>query len=70
MPPVRLDRHGDVAELVLDVPPLNVFAHHGTRGTDARTAELTSHLFETRDNREAVRFFLQHGPGNADFTGE
>ena len=45
-------------------------ADHGTRGADARTAELTSHLFETRDNREAVRSFLQHGPGKANFTGE
>jgi enoyl-CoA hydratase len=45
-------------------------ADHGTRGADARTAELTSHLFETRDNREAVRSFLEHGPGKATFTGE
>jgi enoyl-CoA hydratase len=42
----------------------------GTRGADARTAELTSHLFETRDSREAVKSFLQHGPGKANFTGE
>jgi enoyl-CoA hydratase len=45
-------------------------AAHGTRGADARTAELTSHLFDTRDNREAVRSFLRHGPGKANFTGE
>jgi len=45
-------------------------ADHGTRGADARTAELTSHLFETRDNREAVKSFLQYGPGKANFTGE
>jgi hypothetical protein len=45
-------------------------ADHGTRGADARTAALTSHLFETRDSREAVKSFLQHGPGKADFTGE
>ena len=25
MPPVRLDRDGDVAEIVLDAPPLNLF---------------------------------------------
>jgi enoyl-CoA hydratase len=42
----------------------------GTRGADARTAEMTSHLFETRDSREAVKSFLQHGPGKANFTGE
>jgi enoyl-CoA hydratase/carnithine racemase len=45
-------------------------ADHGTRGADARTADLTSHLFETRDSREAVKSFLRHGPGKADFTGE
>jgi enoyl-CoA hydratase len=43
---------------------------HGTRGADARTAAATSHLFETRDSREAVTSFLEHGPGNASFTGE
>ena len=25
MPPVRLERDGDVAELILDAPPLNLF---------------------------------------------
>lgn len=45
-------------------------ADHGTRGADERTADLTSHLFETRDSREAVESFLQKGPGNASFTGE
>jgi enoyl-CoA hydratase/carnithine racemase len=45
-------------------------ADHGTRGADDRTAELTSHLFETRDSRRAVDSFLQEGPGKADFTGE
>jgi len=44
-------------------------ADHGTRGADARTAELTSHLFETSDSIEAVKSFLQHGPGKANFTG-
>ena len=29
-------------------------ADHGTRGADERTAELTSHLFETEDTRGAV----------------
>ena len=41
----------------------------GTRGADERTAELTSHLFETEDTRNAVRSFLEHGPGKATFTG-
>jgi enoyl-CoA hydratase len=41
----------------------------GTRGADERTAELTSHLFDTEDTRNAVHSFLEHGPGNATFTG-
>jgi enoyl-CoA hydratase len=44
-------------------------ADHGTRGADERTADLTSHLFETSDAREAVQSFLQQGPGKATFTG-
>jgi enoyl-CoA hydratase len=44
-------------------------ADHGTRGADERTAELTSHLFETDDSRGAVESFLEHGPGKAEFTG-
>jgi enoyl-CoA hydratase/carnithine racemase len=44
-------------------------ADHGTRGADARTAELTSHLFETEDSRGAVRSFLSEGPGKATFSG-
>jgi enoyl-CoA hydratase len=45
-------------------------ANHGTRGADERTAELTSHLFETEDCRNAVHTFLQAGPGKATFTGK
>ena len=45
-------------------------ADHGTRGADERTASLTSHLFETRDSRDAVQSFLQEGPGKATFTGK
>jgi enoyl-CoA hydratase len=44
-------------------------ADAGTRGADARTAELTSHLFETDDSREAVESFLRYGPGKANFSG-
>jgi enoyl-CoA hydratase len=44
-------------------------ADHGTRGADERTAELTSHLFDTEDTRNAVHSFLEHGPGKATFTG-
>jgi enoyl-CoA hydratase len=49
---------------------VRVAADHGTREADARTADLTSHLFETEDNRNAVRSFLEHGPGKATFTGK
>jgi enoyl-CoA hydratase len=45
-------------------------ADHGTRGADERTAELTSHLFETQDAQNAVHSFLEHGPGKASFMGE
>jgi enoyl-CoA hydratase len=42
----------------------------GTRHADARTAALTSHLFESEDSRAAVASFLEHGPGKASFTGK
>lgn len=45
-------------------------AREGVREADARTAELTSHLFETRDSRSAVKSFIDEGPGKATFTGE
>jgi len=148
MPPVRLERDGDVAEIVLAAPPLNLFddalfaalveavaaveadlpralivraegkvftarvdvnlfavldpgdllasarrfaaglaagptrAHaatkavvkaqsdHGVAGADARIPDLTSHLFDTHDAREAIATFLEAGPGKATFTGK
>ena len=42
----------------------------GTREADERVAGLTSHLFDTEDTRNAVRSFLEHGPGKASFTGQ
>jgi enoyl-CoA hydratase len=48
---------------------VRAWADHGTRGADDRTAELTSHLFETADARNGVQSFLQEGPGRASFTG-
>jgi enoyl-CoA hydratase/carnithine racemase len=44
-------------------------ADHGTRGADDLTPELTSHLFESDDCRNAVQSFLREGPGEATFTG-
>ncbi len=41
----------------------------GTRGADARTADIGAPLFETEDLREAVKTFLSEGPGNATFRG-
>jgi enoyl-CoA hydratase/carnithine racemase len=38
-------------------------ADEGTRGADARIAELTAHLIETEDARTAVAAFLADGPG-------
>jgi enoyl-CoA hydratase/carnithine racemase len=43
---------------------------HGVAGADARIADLTSHLFATRDARDAIATFLEQGPGKATFTGE
>jgi enoyl-CoA hydratase/carnithine racemase len=73
-----LTEAGDFARGLADGPTLahaatkrvvRAQADHGTRGADERTAELTSHLFETTDSRSAVQSFLQHGPGKASFTG-
>ena len=44
-------------------------ADHGTHGADARTAELTSHLFETEDSRNAVRSFLTRRTGQGHIFG-
>jgi enoyl-CoA hydratase len=48
---------------------VRVQADRGTREADAQTAALTSHLFESEDNRNAVDSFLEHGPGKATFSG-
>ena len=39
MPPVRLERDGDVAELVLDAPPLNLFGEEVLVGLEAAVDE-------------------------------
>ena len=43
---------------------------HGVAGADARIPDLTSHLFDTHDAREAIATFLEEGPGKATFTGK
>ena len=68
MPHARYETNGDVGEIVLSNPPLNLF--DATLMAELRTAALTSHLFETQDSRNAVQSFLQNGPGHATFTGK
>jgi len=41
----------------------------GTRGADAATADIVAPLFETEDLKQAVRTFLEQGPGKAAFRG-
>ena len=41
----------------------------GTRGADARTADIGASLFETEDLKGAVEKFLEQGPGKASFRG-
>ena len=41
----------------------------GTRGADARTADIGAPLFETDDLRGAVESFLEKGPGKATYRG-
>jgi hypothetical protein len=36
----------------------------------APASERASHVIETRDTVQAVKSFLQHATGNANFTGE
>jgi enoyl-CoA hydratase len=46
-----------------------VRADHGMRGADQRTAELTSHLFETDASRNAGRSVLAEEPSKATYSG-
>ena len=41
----------------------------GTRGADARTADIGAPLFETEDLKGVVEKFLSEGPGKASFRG-
>ncbi len=42
----------------------------GVARADAVVPELAGALFDTEDLKNAVRSFLEHGPGNATFAGE
>jgi enoyl-CoA hydratase len=48
---------------------VRAFLEHGVRGADARTAQIGAPLFETEDLGNAVRSFLDEGPGKAKFEG-
>ena len=63
---------GDFARALADGPTLahaatkrvvRAQADHGTRGADERTAELTSHLFETSDSRMRCSPSCSTAPG-------
>lgn len=41
----------------------------GAHGADRRVPELAGDLFATKDLREAVRSFLERGPGHASYSG-
>lgn len=44
-------------------------ANDGARAADAMTAEVSGALFATEDLQNAVRSFLEHGPGKATYEG-
>jgi enoyl-CoA hydratase len=48
---------------------VRAFLDHGVRGADARIGEIAAPLFDTEDLKNAVRSFLEEGPGKATFRG-
>ena len=48
---------------------LRGFRRGGVEEADRETAEAAGSLFETEDLRNAVRSFLDDGPGKATFEG-
>jgi enoyl-CoA hydratase len=48
---------------------VRAFSDRGVEGADAITAEQFAGLFATEDLQNAVRSFLDDGPGNATFEG-
>jgi enoyl-CoA hydratase len=48
---------------------VRAFLDHGVRGADARVGEIAAPLFESEDLRQAVKSFLDEGPGKATFRG-
>jgi enoyl-CoA hydratase/carnithine racemase len=48
---------------------VRAYLDHGVRGADDRIGEISAALFETEDLPNAVRSFLEDGPGKATFKG-
>jgi enoyl-CoA hydratase/carnithine racemase len=48
---------------------VRAYLEHGVRGADERVGEIAAPLFATEDLRNAVRSFLEEGPGKATFQG-
>jgi enoyl-CoA hydratase len=48
---------------------VRAYLEHGVRGADARVGEIAAPLFATEDLQNAVRSFLEQGPGKATFEG-
>jgi enoyl-CoA hydratase/carnithine racemase len=46
---------------------VRAFLEHGVRGADERVGEIAAPLFATEDLQNAVRSFLEEGPGKATF---
>jgi enoyl-CoA hydratase/carnithine racemase len=48
---------------------VRAYLDHGVRGADERVGEIAAPLFATQDLQNAVRTFLDEGPGKATFQG-
>jgi enoyl-CoA hydratase/carnithine racemase len=48
---------------------VRAYLEHGVRGADERVGEIAAPLFATEDLQDAVRSFLEQGPGKATFKG-
>jgi enoyl-CoA hydratase len=48
---------------------VRAYLDHGVRGADERVGEIAAPLFATEDLQNAVRTFLEKGPGKATFEG-
>jgi enoyl-CoA hydratase len=48
---------------------VRAYLDHGVRGADERVGEIAAPLFATEDLQNAVRSFLEQGPGKATFEG-